>query len=452
MHTRISSWWLALRESLWFVPTLCTVLAMLLAVLLVRLDRTLQLDQRADLPWWIFGGGPDGVRAVLGAIAGTTITVTGVVFSITIVALQLASSQFSPLVLRGFRADRGNQIVLGFFIGTFTYALLVLRSVMAPEQGSPGFTPVMATSVAIGLVLISVALLIYFIHHAARSVQASTIIDRASQDTLSLINHLYPDDIGKPATSPPPLLPDEPPAVIVSTEGGYFQAVDEDALFHLSEEQTLVVRVEDFPGDFLFPGSPLVSVWPATSVDAEVEATVRAAFIIGPERTLQSDVELGIQQLADIAIKALSPGINDPTTAMQCTDRLAEALVHLGRRHRPWPVRTGEHGIARVVVTGPPFERLVDVAFAQIRAYGAGDFAVGAHLVTTLGRMAALVPADRRATLEHQARLVLESARGELTVPADAERVERAASWALNGEGAPVARPPDPAVLQAAHD
>ena len=451
MHARIRAWLLVTRESLWFVPTICTVVAVLLAVVLVRLDRSFRFDQRPDLPWWLFGGGAEGVRAVLGAIAGTTITVTGVVFSITVVALQLASSQFSPLVLRSFRADRGNQIVLGFFIGTFTYALLVLRSVLAPTQDQPGFIPVMATSGAIGLALVSVALLIYFIHHAARSVQASTIIERASHDTLALIHELYPEDIGEPAETDPPVLPDEPPAVVVATEGGYFQAVDEDALFHLSEAHTLMVRVEDFPGDFLFPGSPLVSVWPAARVDAEVEATVRGAFIIGPERTLQSDVELGIQQVADIAVKALSPGINDPTTAMQCINRLGEALVQLGRRHRPWPVRTGEDGIARVVVTGPPFERLVDVAFAQIRGYGSRDAAVAAHLATTLGRMAALVPAQRRLPLEHQACLVLESAQGELTVPADAEQVERAASWARNGGVSPPDESTDHAILQVSH-
>ena len=451
MRARVRSWWLVLREGLWFVPSICTVFAVLLAVVLVRLDRSLRFDQRPDLPWWIFGGGAEGVRAVLGAIAGTTITVTGVVFSITVVALQLASSQFSPLVLRRFRADWGNQVVLGFFIGTFTYALLVLRSVLAPTQDQPGFVPVTATSGAIGLALVSVALLIYFIHHAARSVQASTIIGRASHDTLALIHELYPDDIGEPAETPPPVLPSEPPAVVAATEGGYFQAVDEDALFHLSEAQSLIVRVEDFPGDFLFPGSPLVSVWPSASVDAGVEKRIRAAFIIGPERTLQSDVELGIQQIADMAVKALSPGINDPTTAMQCIDRLGEALVQLGRRHRPWPVRVGEDGAVRVVATGPPFERLVDVAFSQIRGYGARDSAVAAHLATTLGRMAALVPAERRAPLTHQACLVLESARAELTVSADAERVERAASWVRNGGESPIDRPPDHGVLQATH-
>lgn len=434
MRARVASWWLVMRESLWFVPTICTLLVVLLAVVLVRLDHTLRFDQRDDLPWWLFGGGPEGTRAVLAAIAGTTITVTGVVFSITVVALQLASSQFSPLVLRSFRADRGNQIVLGFFIATFTYALLVLRSVLSPQQERAGFTPVIATTGAIGLVLVSVGLLIYFIHHAARSVQASTIIERASNDTLALIHHLYPEDIGDPGEdSPFPALPLSPAAVVLAKRGGYFQAVDGDTLFDLSEEQTLTVQVERLPGDFVLPGSILASVWPKTSMDKELEDKVRAAFVIGPERTLQSDVELGIRQIADIALKALSPGINDPTTAMLCIDRLSEALVYLGQRERPWPLRTGGDGTVRVALRGPSFAHLVDVAFAQIRQYGARDSTLAAHLVANLGEIAAMVPPERRAHLARHACLVVESSRAELAIQADVERVEQAASWTRHG-------------------
>ena len=430
MHARIASRRIVLRESLWFVPTLCTLLAVLLAIGLVRLDHSLRLDQRNDLPWWFFGGGPEGTRAVLAAIAGTTITVTGVVFSITIVALQLASSQFSPLVLRSFRADRGNQIVLGVFIATFTYALLVLRSVLSPQQDRAGFVPVIATSGAIGLALISVALMIYFIHHAARSVQASTIIERAAKDTLALIHDLYPADVGDPDPTPvDPPLPSSPAAIVHAEHAGYFQAVDGETLFGLSEERTLVVRVERSPGEFLLTGSVLASVWPKTSVDEELAAKVRAAFLIGPERTLQSDVELGVRQIADIALKALSPGINDPTTAMLCIDRLSEALVALGRKDRPWPVRTGGCGDVRLVLAGPSFSRLVDVAFSQIRQYGARDATVAAHLAMTLGQVAAMVPPERREALARQGSRVVENARAELALEDDVTEVEQAAAW-----------------------
>lgn len=427
---RIGSWRLVMRESFWFIPTVTTLLVVVLAVVLVRFDRTLRFDQRSDLPWWLFGGGAEGIRAVLSAIAGTTITVTGVVFSITIVALQLASSQFSPLVLRTFRADRGNQIVLGFFIATFTYSLLVLRSVLSAGQDSEGFVPVIASTGAIVLALISVALLIYFVHHVARSIQASTIIERASNDTLALIHNLFPEDIGEPEEShPAAVLSPSSSTVVVAKQGGYFQAVDGDTLFDLSEEQTLTVHVERVPGDYVLPGSALATVWPKTSVNEGMEDKLRRAFVIGAERTLQSDVELGIRQIADIAIKALSPGINDPTTAMLCIDRLSEALVHLGRRQRPSYVRTGGDGEVRVALVGPSFDHLVDVAFAQIRQYGAKDATLAAHLAATLGRIAAMVPPERRQPFVRHASLVVETSRSELTTHADILRVEHAGAW-----------------------
>ncbi len=436
MRTRFGSWWLALRDSLWFVPTICTALAVALALALVRLDQAFLLGRDAGASWWLLGGGAEGTRRVLSAIAGTMITITGVVFSITIVALQLASSQFTPRVLRRFTGDRGNQIVLGVFIATFTYALLVLRSVRsAPQDGRP-FVPVIAATVAIVLALVSIGLLIYFVHHAARSIQASVIIDRAARETLDLIDHLFPANVGRPA-EPPQLervIPNVPPGVVRAQEGGYFQAIDEDALFDLAEERKLVVRVDPTIGEFVLPGGVLASVWPPTDVEGGLSEAVRRAFVLGPERTLQSDVEFGLRHLTDIAVKALSPGINDPTTALICVDRLGEALVTLARRDRPAEVRTGRDGNVRVIVHGPPFARLIDVAFAQIRHYGAGDATVAEHLVTTLGRMAVLLPAESREPFVRQARLVLESARERVPIAADLERVEHGAAWTAAGD------------------
>ncbi|HEV2528153.1 MAG TPA: DUF2254 domain-containing protein [Thermomicrobiales bacterium] len=440
MRARSTSWWLVLRESLWFVSTLCTLVAALLAILAVQLDHRFRFDQRDDVPWWMLGGGPEGTRSVLSAIASTTITVTGVVFSIMVVAIQLASSQFSPLVLRSFRADRGNQLVLGFFIASFTYSLLVLRAVLSPLDDQPGFIPVIATTGAIVMAMISVALLIYFIHHAARSMQASSIIERASNDTLALIERLYPDDIGEPLREPPRLMPESPAAVVRATQSGYFQAIDGDTLFDLSEEHTLTVRVEHLPGAFILRGSVLASVWPAAKVDARIEDKVQTAFVIGSERTLQSDVELGIRQVAAIAVKALSPGINDPTTAALCIDRLSEALVAIGQRERPSPVRVGGDGDIRVVLDAPSFAQLLDTAFTQIRLYGARDATISAHLVGTLGQIAEMVPARCHEALANHARHVVENCRAELSVRDDVQRIERAAAWT----GQPIGAGSDP--------
>ncbi len=430
MPTRLSSWWYDLQDSLWFLPAVMTGTAIALALGMVRLDGYLLLDRRTGTSW-LFGGGAEGARGVLSAIAGTMITVTGVVFSITIVALQLASAQFTPRVLRTFTGDRGNQVVLGAFIGTFTYALLVLRSVRSASQDGAIFVPAASVTLAIVLVLVSIGLLIYYIHHAASSIRASVIINRAARDTLGLIDELFPADVGRPAPPSPPL-PLNPPGLVHASASGYLQRIDQDALFSLAEERAIVVRLEPLVGEFILPGAALASVWPAGQVDEGLTQSIHGTVVLGPERTLQADVELGIRQLADIAIKSLSPGINDPTTATICIDRLSEALVRLAHKGKPEEVRTGKDGTARVVLHGPPFARLVDVAFAQVRHYGAGDAAVAAHLLTTLGRMNALVPRERREPLAQQARLVLQAAREETSIPSDLDRVEQAGAWAAD--------------------
>lgn len=431
---RLSSWWYDLQDSLWFIPALLTGAAVGLAVLMIRLDRAL-LARRGSAVDWLFDAGAAGAREVLSAIAGTMITVTGVVFSITIVALQLASSQFSPRVLRTFTGDRGNKLVLGVFIGTFTYCLLVLRTVReAPEDGA-AFVPAASVTLAIGLAIVCIGFLIYYINHAAHSIRASVIIDRAASDTAGLIDELYPADAGRPAAPRPAwTAPRDPPAVVRAETGGYLQAIDAKALFDLADGALLTVRPEPIIGEYVLPGAVLANVWPAAALTPKAHGAIAGAMVLGPERTLQHDLELGIRQLADIAAKALSPGINDPTTAVICIDRLAEALVTLAHRGHPEEVRTGADGTTRLVLHGPSFGRLVGVAFAQLRHYGAADATVMEHVVTTLGRMTALVPPERREPLAREARLAVEGARQAIAVGGDRERVERAAAWAWSGD------------------
>ena len=429
MQARLRSWWYDVENSLWFLPAVLTAVAVGLAFLTVRIDQTLLTDRRAEVHW-LFGGGAEGARGVLEAIAGTMITVTALVFSITVVALQLASSQLSPRVLRAFMGDRGNQTVLGFFIGTFTYALLVLRVVRSPLEDTGSFVPALSVTVAIALAMLSVALLIYYVHHAADSMRASVVIDRAANATHDLIIHLYPEGVGEAVQADPPAWLAARPATLVRANGsGYLQAINADTLFALAERHTLTLRPEPLVGDYVLPGAPLVCVWPEHALDEEVEHAIREALVLGLERTLHADVAFGIQQLSDIAVKALSPGINDPTTAMICVDRLGEVLVTLANRGKPDEVRSGEDGSVRVVLRGPSFDFLVGIAFDQIRHYGAGAPTVAQHLVTSLGRIAVLIPSAHRSPVVCQARLVLDSVRADVMVPEDRERVEQAGAW-----------------------
>lgn len=429
MIERFRSRWYDVRDGLWFLPAILTVAAVGLALLTGWIDRSLLLDRRTEVSW-AFGGGTEGARGVLEAIAGTMITVTALVFSITVVALQLAASQLTPRVLRSFMGDRPNQVVLGFFIATFTYALLVLRTVRSPLDGEGGFVPALSVTIAIGLALISVGLLIFFIHHAANSMRTSVVIDRAAGTALALAARLYPDEVGHGVRAQPAAWLAEAPAATVHAEtGGYVQTVDADALFDLAERHALTVRPEPAIGEFVLPGAALASVWPETMLDDEVTAAVRSALILGPERTTRHDLELSLRLLVDIAVKALSPGINDPTTATICIDRLAEVMVVLANRAPPDEVRSGDDRSVRLVLLSPAFAHLADVAFAQIRHYGAGDPVVVAHLVRVLGQVAGLVPPARQSPIRQQAWACVLAARDQPWPAADQLRVAAAAEW-----------------------
>lgn len=429
MRARLRSWWFDIMQSLWFLPAILTATAILLALLTLRLDQTLLLERHPRIGW-LFSGGVDGARGVLQAIAGSMITVSGLVFSITVVALQLASSQLSPRVLRTFMADRGNQVVLGFFIGTFTYALLVLRAVRSPLEDARSFVPSLSITVAIVLALASVALLIYFIHHAADGMRATVVIDRAATATRGLIDTLYPEDVGEPArAAPPEWLTRIPAGTVRAAKSGYLQTINADALFALAKHHALTIRPEPIVGDFVMPGAMLATVWPKDALDDEVTGTIYAALALGAERTLQTDVAFGFQQLTDIAVKALSPGINDPTTAMICIDRIGELLALLAQRRPPDEVRRGEDGSVRVVLRGPSFARLLDQTFVPIRHYGAADPIVAEHLLVRLGDIDAVAPGELREPIQRQGRLVRAASQSQLTLAEDRERVARAGTW-----------------------
>jgi uncharacterized membrane protein len=227
---RIRAWWYRLQNSLWFLPALITAISILLAFASLNVDRRFQL-QDGPVSMLVFSGGVEGARGVLSAIAGTMMTVTALVFSITIVALQVAASQLTPRALRSIMADRGNQVVLGFFVATFTYALIVLRAVRSPLEDRSQFVPGLSVAVAIGLALISVALLIFFMHHSANALRTSVVIGRIFDETRGLIDSLYPDDVGEPAHD----LPARPgmPYIVSADDPGYLQAIDADTLFAL---------------------------------------------------------------------------------------------------------------------------------------------------------------------------------------------------------------------------
>lgn len=425
--------WTRVRDSLWFVPSVAVLLAATLAVLAVQIPTPANAGRLASL--WLFGGGAAGARGMLSAIAGSLITVTGVIFSVTIVALQLASSQFTPRVLGSFVADRVNQTVLGVFIGTFTYTLLVLRTIRSEADDRQLFVPHVAVMIALLLLLVSIAALIFYINHSARSIQASFILNREATRTLSRVDELFPERLGVPTDKAERSAdfeadPTGGGAFILASKSGYLQAVHPAALWEAGEESAsarLVIRMEPYIGDFVFPGTRLATIWPAEALGKELADAVRTAFVLGFERTIEQDVELGVIVIADIALRALSPGINDPTTAMQCVDRLTEILAALGTRVPPTADRRSPDGGVRVIMRSTSFARALAIAFDQISLFGADNPTICIHLLQSLQTLASIVPVALHTQISAQRDALMRQVRNSIRDPDARRTIERLA-------------------------
>ncbi len=406
---RLRLLWLGLQGSLWFVPTLVTAGCVVLAVVLIEVGTRVENDLAEDWPR-VFGAGANAARSMLSAIATSMITVAGVVFSVTIVALSLASSQYSPRVLRNFMGDRPTQAVLGVFVGIFVYCLVVLRTIRSRDEGD-GFMPSLAVVGGVALALFGVAVLIYFIHHVASSIQASSILDRIAGDTRAAIDRLFPQELGDDASQENAELPaplqtgthghDVHPAWVRATapRSGYLVGVDEQRLLDIARELNRVVRMACPVGEFVIQGSPLAEVAGDAPLPPGACEKLRSAFPLGPQRDVHQDAAYGLQQLVDVALKALSPGVNDHTTAIMCVDRIAALLVRLASRGMPAP-RRSDGKVLRVIACLVDFEQLVTLSIDPITEHSRGDTLVLARLLWALGAIEqCTVDAGRRAAL-----------------------------------------------------
>jgi uncharacterized membrane protein len=409
--TRLRAAWEYLRGTYWAVPSVMSAMAVALSLGMIQLDQaaTSTLLQRLS---WVYTGGPEGARAVLSTIAASMITVAGVTFSITIVALTLASQQFGPRLLRHFLRDFGNQLVLGTFVSTYVYCLLVLRTVRGSDDAE--FVPHLAVTVGVTLALLSLGVLIFFIHHVSTSIQASRIIANVADDLESAITRLFPDRVGGETVSPascgavatePDPMGDARP--VIATTNGYVQAIDADHLLSIAREHDIVVRVHARPGAFVRRGHVLLTVTSAPGRTHPDDTTFDGVFIIGNDRSGTEDVTFFVEQLVDLAIRALSPGINDPGTARLCIDRLEHALCHLGGRHWPAAGRY-DHGRLRVLACPLTFPDVVSIAFDEIARYGRSSVSVTCRLLVAIQNVGSCVTreADRNALVRHATALV----------------------------------------------
>ncbi len=338
----------------WFIPLLCTFLASGAAVLLVIVDRSNTIS-------WGFGGGPNDASATLTTVASSMITFTGVVFSITIVAFQLTSSQFSPRALRNFLRDRESQVALGVFIGTFAYAFVALAAVRYNGTSREPFVPSVTVAGCYLLVATSLVLFVRLIHHMADSLRAVSIIDRIAHETRGTIDRLFPtgaaDDEGRPNVA-------GHDHVLEAPRAGVITDVDLERLARAAEHADIAVEVLQPVGDFVCAGTPLIRVF--GTPDDRHDATLTRMVHIGKEPSMRGDAAFGFRQLVDIAERALSPGVNDPTTAVQCVDRLHDLLRRLADRPMP-PLRICRvDGVARAWLPQPSYGDFVDLATGEI--------------------------------------------------------------------------------------
>jgi uncharacterized membrane protein len=420
--------WDRINSSFWFLPTVMMIAAIILAVGMVELDTLVQESQGIKKVAWIWTGGSQGARTLLGVIASSMITIAGVVFSINMVVLALVSNQFGPRLIRNFRQDKGNQIVLGTFIATFVYCLLVLRKVT--DANGSEFVPHLAIAASIILALANVGVIIYFIHHVAVMTQVTYVISLVSADLQNSIVNIFPEKMGEGKLenqTPTDLdLEDFDCAAfpVEARESGYLQLIDSEGMMNLTVEKGLVVHSHYRPGDFVFAGTALVSIQPKKSEQEELAKRVRALFVIGQERTPLQDVEFCIHQLVEIAIRALSPGINDPHTAVSCIDHLSAGLCQIAGRKVPSRFRFDENNKLRVIADAVSFEGVVDAAFNQIRQYGQSSVAVSVRLLETLTIIAkSLVRNEDREPLRRQAVNLIRGI--DSYAPMDREAVEQ---------------------------
>jgi len=413
-----------LRTSLWFVPAVEVVAAIGLFAVTTALDRAAYRGG-LTVPSWVISGTSDGARQILTAIAAAVITVVGVVFSIILVTLTLASTQFGPRMLRNFIRDRGTQLTLGTFVATFVYSVLVLVSIRPGSHGD--FVPHIGVTVTLGLMVADLAVLIYFIHHTAISIQLPQVIASIAADLAEAIQVQgapAPVSTREAGPSAVELLTRSAMEgrVLLAPASGYLQFIKHQRLVKLAAEANAVIFLEQRPGHFVVRGHRYATVWPADAAPL-VRRKLGRGHIIGSHRTLTQDVSFGIDQLVEIAIRALSPAVNDPFTAMTCIDWLGENLCKVVAGWHPARVHRDGSGYIRVISAEPAYDRLVQRAFEKIRQSSLGMPAIMIRELEALARIMAETTNDgqRRVLLEQAAMIDRAS---ERSVPEGDDRAD----------------------------
>ncbi|WP_051686809.1 DUF2254 domain-containing protein [Microbulbifer sp. HZ11] len=379
-----------LRASFWVIPAIMMAAAILLAQGFLAVDQHWNVEQLPGLGWLQLRD-PDSARALLSAVAGSTITVAGTVFSITTVALTLASNQFGPRLVRNFIRDRGTQVSLGIFLSTFVYALLVMRGI---DASGPRHHHTLAVSFALLMALACIAYLIYFIHNVAQSIQIDNITFQINREFRSALESIYPAEDCRDSRSCRQDLRDlklgEDRLRVRANKEGYIQRIDTRGLIAWACENQCTVRLEIHPGAFLYHWGCVATIYnPPRDIDSQAIAeAIRGAVTLGAQPTAEQDVIFSIRQLAQIAVRALSPGINDPFTAYTCIDRLVDGIGIILQRPALPNCFYDDREQLRLITTELSFADVLAAALDEIREYGRDSGVVMRHLCSALIELA----------------------------------------------------------------
>ena len=390
MYTRLSNIWSNFRSSFWFVPTVLMFFATVTAFGMIQFDKTWGQEFVKVYP--DFEMSPPAARSILSSIVGAMVSTTGVVFSITIVALSLASSQFGSRLIRTYRNRRTTHFTLGIFVSTSLFCILVLASIR--EVNEAAFVPISSVIFGIILTVICLGTLVYYIHDMSRAIQAPNVIRQSANDLDKAIERLFPEEFGEEASSDTQgdhisesalqSIAEElatPQITIDSKRVGYIQAIENETIMGIACDKELIVRLSVRPGDFLYDGCNIGEVFCDTDLEGEewdefelhVCKKIENSLIVGPNRTHLQDIRYAFDELVDIAVRALSPGVNDPFTAVNCVDRIHAALISLRRREIPSPYRLDENRNLRVIAAPVRLQECVDGALGVIGDYAEGN-------------------------------------------------------------------------------
>ena len=427
MIPNLLSYWHDIRSSLWALPLLMVVAAGAVAIFAVQIP----LRQGEDPVWFLYSGDAEDAPQFLSNLVTAMITMATLVVSITMVVLTLAAQQLGPRLIRSFMADRRTQITLGLFVATVVYLLLVLRS----TYGGTDKVPNLAVTGGTALVLVCLIALLVFVHHLARSIIADTIIDRVGSALDRDVERLLPESEVDADTAF--IRPSESGAVLTLHRSGYVQSLNHGGMVGLAKEAGAVIELSVKPGRHVIEGSNFGWIAPPHAATAENRKKIENCLVVGGERASIQDLETSIRQLVEVALRALSPSISDPFTAMAVVDRLTESLVKIMRRGSAQWVWLDEDKAVRLLMPRPTFEEIVKESFRQIRQHSQNQPAVLIRLIECLDQLLAQANAAQRPVLQKQIEIVVETGRRNIAEKEDLRVLEERSRLALKqAEGA----------------